>query len=96
MPRLWIIDVIPQDGRMITVDELPHLRVNVRAIGLALRLYLVIIGCRANGTRHKRPVVAARVVETHSQAFFTHRGAQLADDVSGCVLTIGGQLGVWR
>ena len=96
MARLGIVDVIPEHGRMIPVDEFPHLCVRVLAVSLALRFYLLIVSGLADGAGDERPIVATGIVETHLHALFSHGGTQLADDIAGRVLAICGQRGVRR
>src|SRR6266849_6747805 len=96
MAGLGIVDVVPEHGRMVALDELPHVRVSVFAVSLALRLHRFIIRGNADGTRYKSPVVAAGVVEAHAQTLFADGGSQLTNNVARSMLPFGWQLRVWR
>src|SRR5260370_16356339 len=96
MARLRIVDVVPKHRWMVALDELPHLRVNVFAIGLALRLHRFIISGNADRTRDKCPVVAAGVVEAHAQPLSTDGSSQLANEVARRMLPFSWQFRVRR
>src|SRR6266851_539201 len=96
MAGLGIVDVVPEHGRMVALDEFPHVRVSVFAVSLALRLHRFIIRGNADGTRYKSPVVAAGVVEAHAQTLFADGGSQLTNNVARSMLPFGWQLRVWR
>src|ERR1700676_5475789 len=94
MARLGIVDVVPKDRWMVALDELPHLRVSVFAISLALRLHRFIISGNTDRTRDKCPVVAAGVVEAHAQTLSTDGSSQLANEVARRMLPFGWQFRV--
>src|SRR3981081_2308584 len=96
MPGLRIVDVVPKQRRMVALDELPHVRVNVFAISLALRLHRFIISCATDRTRDKCPVVAARVVKTHAQTLLADSSSQLTNEVTRSMLPFGWQFRVRR
>src|SRR5260370_2057671 len=96
MTRLRIINVVPKHRWMVALDELPHLRVNVFAIGLALRLHRFIISGTTNRTRDKCPVVAAGVVEAHAQTLFAYGTRQLSNEVAPRMLPFSWQFRVRR
>src|SRR6266478_8334128 len=89
MPRLRIVDVVPKHRWMVALDELPHVRVNVFAIGLALRLHRFIISGTTDRTRDKCPVVAAGVVEAHAQTLFADGSSQLTNEITRSMLPFG-------
>src|SRR6266481_6336696 len=96
MAGLRIVDVVPKQRWMVALDELPHLRVSVFAISLALRLHRFIISRTTDRTRDKCPIVAAGVVEAHAQTLFVDSSGQQPDEIACGVLPIGWQFGAWR
>ena len=89
MAGLRIVDVVPKHRWMVALDELPHVRVNVFAINLALRLHRFIISGTTDRARDKRPVVAAGVVEAHAQTLFADGSSQLTNEVARSMLPFG-------
>src|SRR6266436_4877031 len=96
MPGLRIVDVVPKHRWMVALDEFPHVRVNVFAIGLALRLHRFIISGTTDRTRDKCPVVAAGVVEAHAQTLFADGSSQLTNEVARSMLPFGWEFRVRR
>src|SRR5467141_1962934 len=96
MARLRIVDVVPKHRWMVALDEFPHVRVNVFAIGLALRLHRFIISGTTDRTGDKCPVVAAGVVEAHAQTLSTDGRSQLANEVARRMLPFSWQFRVRR
>src|SRR5258708_22267317 len=68
MAGLGIVNVIPEDGRMITLDEFSHMRVRVLTVSLALGLNLFIVRSGADGAGYEGPVIAARIIKAHAQS----------------------------
>jgi len=59
MAGLGIVDVVPEDGGMVALDEFSHVGVGIFSVGVGLRLDGLIVGGNADRSRNKCPVVAA-------------------------------------
>jgi len=87
-PRLRIVDVVPKHRWMVALDELPHLRVSVFAISLALRLHRFIISGNTDrtGTNVSR---SRRSSRAHAQTLFADGSSQLTNEITCSMLPFG-------
>ena len=59
MAGLGIIDVVPEDGGMVALDEFAHVGVGIFSVGVGLRLHGLIVGGNTDRARNECPVIAA-------------------------------------
>ena len=96
MSGLRIVDIVPQQRRPVALNQLPHMRIRVFPICFTLRFHGLVIRCDADWSRHKRPIVSTRIIESHPQTLSAHGSRKLPNNVARRVLSIGRQRRVLR
>ncbi len=88
VPGLRVINVVPQHRGLVALNQLPHLRVRVISVRRTLWFHLLVVRRLANRSRHKRPVISARIVKPHSHVLLAYRRRELAHDVPRGMLPV--------